>query len=107
MITRHGPEDPSRSGLPAPVPEPAGMTGRLREERRRRTEHDTLADDCAEGFLAELDEALWMREEVQRAAEHAFRHAARKADHIETFRRVLYRLHLVLTDWEESALGNG
>lgn len=82
------------------------MTGRFREERRRRTEHDMIADDCAEGFLTELEEVLWVMQEMQRADEHAFRHSVRKADHIEAFRRVLHRLHLVLTDWEDSALGN-
>ncbi|MCW2941407.1 MAG: hypothetical protein JWN00_4392 [Actinomycetia bacterium] len=73
------------------------------EERQVRTAHDTVADDCAEGFLGELDEALWLLDEIEEADENAFAHAARKADHVAEFRRVLYRLHLVLTDWEQSA----
>lgn len=76
---------------------------RYTAEMRVRTLHDTVADDAAEGFLGELDEALWIFEEVQAAAENSFAHANRQADHIEAFRRLLYRLHLVLIDWEETA----
>jgi hypothetical protein len=65
--------------------------------------HDTVADDAAEGFLSEVDEALWIFTEVQEAEENSFPHAARKADHIEDLRRLLYRLHLVLVEWEEAA----
>lgn len=75
----------------------------LMAERQARIADDTVADDCAEGFLAELDEALWMLDEVHQTEELAFIHATRKADHIEDFRRILYRLHLVLSDWEETA----
>jgi hypothetical protein len=78
---------------------------RFTAEMTTRTLDDTVADDAAEGFLGELDEALWIFEEVQVAEENAFAHANRKADHIEDFRRLLYRLHLVLVDWEETAAG--
>jgi hypothetical protein len=72
---------------------------------RARTLDDTVADDAAEGFLSELDEALWIFEEIQQAEENTFAHAARQAEHIEAFRRILYRLHLALVDWEEVAAG--
>jgi hypothetical protein len=65
--------------------------------------HDTIADDCAEGFLGELDEILWVLGDIQQATENQFQHATRKADHIQDLRRLLYRLHLVLTGWEEFA----
>jgi hypothetical protein len=71
--------------------------------REARTARDTLADDCADGFLGELDEMLWVLQDLQQAEENHFRHATRKADHIEDLRRLLYRLHTVLTGWEESA----
>jgi hypothetical protein len=74
---------------------------RFTAEMAARELHDTVADDAAEGFLSELDEALWIFAQVQEAEEHSFSHAARKADHIEDLRRLLYRLHLVLADWEE------
>lgn len=74
---------------------------RFAAEMRARTLDDTMADDAAEGFLSELDEALWIFEEVQQAEENTFVHATRRAEHIEDFRRILYRLHLVLVDWEE------
>ena len=78
---------------------------RFTAEMASRALADTVADDAAEGFLSELDEALWIFEEVQAAEENCFVHATRKADHIEDFRRLLYRLHLVLVDWEEVAAG--
>jgi hypothetical protein len=78
---------------------------RFTAEMGARELHDTIADDAVEGFLGELDEALWIFAEVQEAEEHSFAHAARKADHIEDLRRLLYRLHLVLVDWEEVAAG--
>lgn len=78
---------------------------RFTAEMMTRTLGDTVADDVAEGFLGELDEALWIFAEVQAAEENTFAHATRKADHIEGFRRLLYRLHLVLVDWEEEAAG--
>jgi predicted Zn-dependent protease len=68
-----------------------------------RTARDTTADDCAEGFLGELDEILWVLQDVQQAADVHFRQASRKDDHIQELRRQLYRLHLVLTGWEECA----
>ena len=68
-----------------------------------RTAHDTAADDCAEGFLGELDEILWVLQDLQRAEDHHFRQATRKTDHIVDLRRLLYRLHRVLTGWEEAA----
>jgi hypothetical protein len=68
-----------------------------------RTAHDTSADDCAEGFLGELDEVLWVLQDVGQAQENHFRQAARQTDHIQELRRLLYRLHLVLTGWEECA----
>lgn len=95
MISRRDPFRPADAA--------GALVRNLLEERRARTLHDTVADDCAEGFLAELDKALWMLDEVHQAEELAFAHATRKADHIEDFRRILYRLHLVLADWEESA----
>lgn len=76
---------------------------RFTAEMGARELHDTVADDSAEGFLGELDEALWVFTEVQETEETSFAHAARKADHIEDLRRLLYRLHLVLVDWEETA----
>jgi hypothetical protein len=78
---------------------------RFTAEMAARELHDTMADDAAEGFLSELDEALWIFMEVQEAEENSFPHAARKAHHIEGLRRLLYRLHLVLVDWEETAAG--
>jgi hypothetical protein len=76
---------------------------RFTAEMGARELHDTVADDAAEGFLSEIDEALWIFTEVQEAEENSFPHAARKADHIEDLRRLLYRLHLVLVEWEEAA----
>jgi hypothetical protein len=83
----------------------AAEIDRFTAERQARALDDTVADDAVEGFLSELDEALWIFEEVQAAEEHTFVHATRKADHIEVFRRILYRLHMVLVDWEEVAAG--
>jgi hypothetical protein len=77
-------------------------TSRLLAERLEHTAHDTLADDCAESLLSALDEALWMAEEMYETEEHCFAHASRQAEHIEDFRRLLYRLHLILVDWEET-----
>jgi hypothetical protein len=74
---------------------------RFLAEMRARTAADTVADDCAMGFLGELDEALWVLEEMYEAAENAFAQATRKTDHITDLRRVLYRLHVVLADWEQ------
>ena len=76
-------------------------SSRFLAEMRDRTADDTMADDCAMGFLGELDEALWILTETQEAGENAFAHATRKIDHIEEFRRILYRLHVVLADWEQ------
>lgn len=76
-------------------------SSRFLAEMRARTAADTVADDCATGFLGELDEALWLLEETHEGAENAFAHAARPADHIADLRRVLYRLHVVLADWEQ------
>ncbi|MGI8330575.1 hypothetical protein ACRYCC_11470 [Actinomadura scrupuli] len=72
-----------------------------------RTAHDTAADDCAEGFLGELDEILWVLQDIQRAEDNHFRQATRKTDHIVELRRLLYRLHRVLTGWEEAAATEG
>lgn len=93
----------SRRNPLRPVGPMDGLVRDLMAERQTRTAKDTVADDCAEGFLADLDEALWMLDEVHKAEELAFVHATRKSDHIEDFRRILYRLHLVLADWEETA----
>jgi hypothetical protein len=62
---------------------------------------DTPADAAAKGFLADLNEALWLLDEVQQAPKSTFEYATRKADHIKEFQRVLYRLHVVLAGWEE------
>jgi hypothetical protein len=99
VIARRDPGDP-RGINP---PELIDVVGRFIEEQQARTAHDTVADDCAEGFLGELEEVLWLLQEIQQAEENAFEHAVRKADHIEDLRRLLYRLHLVLTAWEEVA----
>jgi hypothetical protein len=80
-----------------------GLVHDLMAERQARTARDTVADDCAEGFLAELEEALWLLEQNRQAEEFAFAHAMRKSDHVEDFRQILYRLHLILSDWEETA----
>jgi hypothetical protein len=71
--------------------------------RENRTARDTVADDCAEGFLSELDEILWVLQDITQAEQNQFRLATRKTDHIEDLRRLLYRLHRVLTGWEECA----
>jgi hypothetical protein len=89
-----------------PTPPPlatflSAESSRFLAEMRARMADDTVADDCAMGFLGELDEALWVLEEMHEAAENAFAHVARPADHIADLRRVLYRLHVVLADWEQ------
>jgi hypothetical protein len=106
MSARH---DPSAAG-PHPHPErPPAATFRSAEPSRFRadphagTADDTVADDCAVGFLDELDETLWLLGEVPVAAASSFAHAARKADHIEEFRRLIYRLHVLLACWEQEA----
>jgi hypothetical protein len=96
MIAPRLPPDPFRGELAE------GIQSRMASHAARVAD-DTVADDAAEAFLSELDEALWVLERVQRAEETAFEHAARKADHIEDFRRLLYRLHLVLSEWEGHA----
>jgi hypothetical protein len=78
-------------------------SSRFISEMLALTADDTVADDCAMGFLGELTEALWILDEIQEADENAFRHATRKTDHIGEFRRVIYRLHEVLADWEQEA----
>jgi hypothetical protein len=104
MIAYRDPGDPRRINQPE-SPDLVDEVGRFFEERQARTAHDTVADDCAEGFLGELDEILWLLQEIQQAEENAFEHATRKADHIEDLRRLLYRLHVVLTAWEVAATG--
>lgn len=68
--------------------------------RWERTAADTSADDCAEGFLGELDEVLWLLRECERTDANTFRHAVRKSDHVTELRRLLHRLHTVLVCWE-------
>lgn len=97
MTTRRDP------GEPPYVSFRSAESSRFLAEMRARTADDTVADDCAMGFLGELDEALWILAETREAGENAFAHATRKTDHIEEFRRVLYRLHVVLAEWEQEA----
>jgi hypothetical protein len=62
---------------------------------------DTSADETAMAFLNELDEALWLLTDAQQVPMNTFERAARKAAHIADFRRLLYRLHVVLAEWEQ------
>jgi len=55
-------------------------------------------------LLGDLDESLWIYDDVRRNDGHAFRHARRQDDHAEEMRRILYRLHRILVDWEAEAL---
>jgi hypothetical protein len=76
------------------------------EEMRARTADDTVADDTVEGFLDALDEAMWILDRAGEVEETAFAHARRQADHVGELRRILYRLHLVLADWQEVSDGS-
>jgi len=102
---RHGPGAPPVPGDPGqPIREGlAEAASRLLAERLEHTARDTLADESAEDFLDALDQALWLLEQSQdQTAAHSFTHAARPTEHIEDLRRLLYRLHLVLTSWEST-----
>jgi hypothetical protein len=77
------------------------------EESRDRRAEDTVADDYAMTFLSELDEVLSIVEEIQGVRENAFGHAVRKDEHVRDFRRVLFRLHVLLATWEQEADAGG
>ncbi|MFG2007341.1 hypothetical protein ACGFNU_50150 [Spirillospora sp. NPDC048911] len=68
--------------------------------RAADTADDTPADDCALDLLCDLDESLWIYDDARRANPNAFRNAIRQSDHADELRRVLYRLHRVLVEWE-------
>ena len=90
------------TSTPAHTPRrPSTSVSRWPAERREHTAQDTMADDCAEAFLGDLDETLWLVEEMYEVEEQAFAYATRQAEHIEDLRRLLYRLHLILVEWEE------
>lgn len=95
-----GPTGPTGSARPT------GVAGNPRHDtaRARLGPGDTPADDCAMDLLGDLDESLWIYDDVRRADGHAFRHARRQDDHAEEMRRILYRLHRILVDWEAEAL---
>lgn len=101
------PRDGDRTGPRNPRPGPPGdASGRSADPSlriRAGTAADTVADDHAMTFLDELDESLWVLGEIRHSDELAFRHAARKADHVVDLRRVLHRLLAVLDDWEREA----
>ncbi|MFI0451339.1 hypothetical protein [Actinomadura sp. 6N118] len=65
---------------------------------------DSPADDCALDLLCDLDESLWIYEDARRADPNAFRNAIRQSDHVNELRRVLYRLHHTLVEWEAETL---
>lgn len=78
------------------------MTARRDPGARPRPDRDTLADDCVMDFLGDLGESLWILADLQRSPANDFGQAARKQDHINELRRILYRLHQVLVEWEEA-----
>lgn len=61
----------------------------------------TVADDCVQDFLGDIDETLWILRDAQRSDQVVFRHARRKREHVEELRRLLGRLHRVLVEWED------
>ncbi|KAB2344045.1 hypothetical protein [Actinomadura rudentiformis] len=67
-------------------------------------DRDSPADDCALDLLCDLDESLWIYDDARRADPNAFRNATRQSDHVDELRRVLYRLHHTLVEWEAETL---
>ncbi|MBO2447013.1 hypothetical protein J4573_07925 [Actinomadura barringtoniae] len=100
---RLGPS-PSPGSGPGPGPGPGPGSGPGSGSGSGSGSGDTLADDCAMELLGDLDESLWIYDDVRRVDGHAFRHARRQDDHAEEMRRILYRLHRILVDWEAEAL---
>lgn len=62
---------------------------------------ETVADDLAMNLLDDLDEVLWVYRETERLDGHDFGSAVRRRDHVAELRRLLYRLHRLLVEWEE------
>ncbi|ACY96579.1 MULTISPECIES: hypothetical protein [Thermomonospora] len=79
-------------------------SGGFRAAARRspHDERDTPADDCATAFLSAVDEALWVLLDAQRAPACAFAGAARRHEHIRQLRRLLDRLHELLSQWQKA-----
>lgn len=65
-------------------------------------DRETVADDCVVAFLSSLEESLWILADAQRAPANAFGNAARGHDHVRDLRRMLHRLHKLLSQWEDA-----